>query len=614
MKPPRVGGLVQNAAALIASGAVSAIVGLVFWGVAAHLVPAATIGRSSAELAAMSILGLLSQLSFGTTFERFIPVAGDQTRNFVTRAYSACVLVALVISLTYVLSGLGSAFMPTGVIWRAFFVIAVVMWTVFSLQDAVLVGLRSARWVPVENISYSLAKLALLPLFIMWSSSHGIFLAWNFPVVWLILAVSWYLFARRIPEHQRTSRTREKLPSMRQLVALSGAQYASLLVGVFTGLVTTLIVIDRLGPVANANYYIPAQIAVGVTLLIGSIMRSFFVEAASEPDRMQEFARVTLRTTVVLVIPALAIGIIFAPQILQVFGQNYADNGTTLLRMMLLSMPAVAVTSFYSAFAWLDKHVWWFAIREVASAIIFFAVLLGLLGHLGILAIGVGSLIESGVQGFFFLPILIRRYRLATSTPAPPRRPVPPPSPDQRHETTSTFASTTVPVSRPTPAPPTRVFDVAPTPRVATGDSSPKLTNGAETSFARHRNPEVADFVGGIWRGPKSVNSILVDLTIDDEHINLTMRGPMMMRGGAFAKSFAVDFANVRSIQAIDSVRGGPVGIRIRTNEPDESVVFLSTQRDTVLAVLAAHGLSVVPTPARFELWRIDSRGQEIGN
>jgi hypothetical protein len=91
------------------------------------------------------------------------------------------------------------------------------------------------------------------------------------------------------------------------------------------------------------------------------------------------------------------------------------------MRMMLLSLPAVAVTSFYAMFAWLDKRVWWFAIREVASAIIFFGVLLALLGHFGILAIGIASLIESGVQGFFFLPILIKRYRLAVSGGVPAR-------------------------------------------------------------------------------------------------------------------------------------------------------------------------------------------------
>jgi O-antigen/teichoic acid export membrane protein len=179
--------------------------------------------------------------------------------------------------------------------------------------------------------------------------------------------------------------------------------------------IVTLIVIDRLGAVASAQYYIPAQIAGGATLLLGSIMRSFVVEASSEPDKLRQFAKVTLRTTTVLLVPSVVIGVIVAPLLLGIFGHNYSQHGTTLLRMLLLSLPAIAVTTFYSSFAWIDKQVWWFAIRQVASALIFFGVMLALIGHFGILAIGIASLVESGVQGVFFLPILIRRYRQAVA-------------------------------------------------------------------------------------------------------------------------------------------------------------------------------------------------------
>ena len=144
-------------------------------------------------------------------------------------------------------------------------------------------------------------------------------------------------------------------------------------------------------------------------------MRSFYVEVASEPERIREFARITFKTLAILLPPLIVIGVVFAPQFLGIFGHAYATQGTTLLRMMLLSSPAMAVTTFYSAFAWLDKKVWWFALRELASAVIFFSVLLSLLGHLGLVAIGVASLVESGIEALFFLPRLIRRYQLAIS-------------------------------------------------------------------------------------------------------------------------------------------------------------------------------------------------------
>ena len=95
MRLPRVGRLLQNAFALMVSGVGSAVIGIVFWAAAAHLAPAATVGRMSAEIAAVTLLAVLAQLSFGSIFERFLPVAGDQTRALVKRAYAMCLSACL---------------------------------------------------------------------------------------------------------------------------------------------------------------------------------------------------------------------------------------------------------------------------------------------------------------------------------------------------------------------------------------------------------------------------------------------------------------------------------------------------------------------------------------
>lgn len=429
----RISRLIQNALALMLSSGSTAILGLVFWGLATHLVPAATVGQASAEIAAMTLLSSLAQLSFGSIFERFLPVAGPRTRTFVARAYGMCLFVAMILAIGYILLGFSHNFIPSEIGWRLLFVVAVVLWTIFVLQDSVLIGLRASRWVPVENILFALAKLALLPLMIALAAKEGIFLAWSIPVVGAIFGVSWYLFRKRIPEHEAVSASSEKLPTTREIILLASAQYASLLFSVISTSLVALIVINRLGAVANAHYYLPALIASGPALLLWNLVTSFLVEASSEPEALRHHANVTIRATIVVLAPSLVIGEVFAPQILGVFGAAYAQHGTTLLRMLMLSIPATAVTAFYSAFAWLDRRVWWLAIREVVSSAVYFAVLFSLIGHLGILATGIGSLVSSGLQGAFFLPISIKRYRLigheasaantAQSSPPPAQEP-----------------------------------------------------------------------------------------------------------------------------------------------------------------------------------------------
>jgi O-antigen/teichoic acid export membrane protein len=413
------GPLLQNAMALMISSGGTAVLGIVFWGLATHVSTPAVIGKTSAEIAAMVLIANLAQLSFGPIFERFLPVAGDQTRAFVKRAYMLCTLVALVMALAYVASGIGHRFLPSDFTWRALFVVAVVMWTIFVLQDSALIGLRASRWVPVENILFALAKLSLLPVLVIVAKTQGMFVAWTAPVAVSIIVVSWYLFTRRIPQHEAANASSERLPSTRELILLTGAQYTTLIIAVITSSIVTLYVIERLGPVANAHFYVPAQIAGGPLLLMWAITRSFLVEASHDRTTLRRHSNTTIKAMLLVLVPSIAIGVIFAPDILRIFGATYAEHGTTLLRMLLLALPGTAVTDFYSSYAWLDRHVWWMTLRQAIAAIIYFSVMIACIGHFGILAVGIASLVSSGIQGIFFLPISIRRYRQTSdSVPA----------------------------------------------------------------------------------------------------------------------------------------------------------------------------------------------------
>jgi len=394
---------------MISSGG-SAVVGIVFWIVAARLFTATQVGQATAEIAAMLLLSTLAQLSFGSIFERFLPVAGEFTGGFVKRAYLLCTACGFVLALGYLALGFGHSFIPSSFGWRILFVAAVVFWTVFALQDSVLIGLRASRWVAVENIGFGVAKLAVLPLVIAISRGEGIFVAWTTPVIPAIVAVSWYLFRHRMPEHAATTLSSEALPTTRRLLYLATAQYATLLSSVFLPSLVSLIVIQRLGAVASAHYYLPAMIATNLGLFAWGIVRSFLVEASTERDEVRRHANSTIRALVVVVVPSVLLGCVFAPQILRLFGGAYAAQGTSLMRMLLISQLGSTVMVFYSAFAWLDQRVWWMSVRNVVSSAIYLAMIYLLIGHIGINAVGVSQLFYSGTTVLIFLPMSIRRY------------------------------------------------------------------------------------------------------------------------------------------------------------------------------------------------------------
>jgi O-antigen/teichoic acid export membrane protein len=331
-----------------------------------------------------------------------------------------CSVFALILATIYSTSGLAHRFLPSALVWRSFFIVGVVLWTIFALQDSVLVGLRASKWVPVENILFGAMKLALLSVLVASVPSQGIFLAQVSPVVLTIIFVSRYIFAKRIPEHMQLKAPKESLPRSRELILLAGAQYATLLFSVLIPAVVTLIVIQRLGAVANAHYYVPALITGSLSIFLLSVYRSFIVEATSEPHALRHHTNTVITAMSIILVPSVIVGVIFAPLILRVFGTTYALHSTTLLRMLLLALPMSAVSIFYGAFAWLDRRVWWMALRDLISAVIYFTVLFTMIGRHGILAIGYASLVTSALQGIFFLPVAIRRYRLTTNYDKPP--------------------------------------------------------------------------------------------------------------------------------------------------------------------------------------------------
>jgi O-antigen/teichoic acid export membrane protein len=152
------------------------------------------------------------------------------------------------------------------------------------------------------------------------------------------------------------------------------------------------------------------MIATNLGLFCWGIVRSFLVEATSEPEELRRHANSTIRALVIVLFPSVLLGCIFAPTILRLFGGSYAAQGTALMRMLLISLVGSTVMVFYSTFAWLDQRVWWMTLRNVVSSVIYLVMVYLLIGHLGINAIGVATLVYSATTMAVFLPISIRRY------------------------------------------------------------------------------------------------------------------------------------------------------------------------------------------------------------
>ncbi|GAA1363311.1 hypothetical protein GCM10009612_41640 [Streptomyces beijiangensis] len=95
------------------------------------------------------------------------------------------------------------------------FVVAVVAWSLLTLQDGVLTGLRSAFWVPVGNTVFSAVKLLLLVAVAVALPTTGVFVSWVAAIAASVLPLGWMVFRRLVPRHVTLTAETAKPPSYR---------------------------------------------------------------------------------------------------------------------------------------------------------------------------------------------------------------------------------------------------------------------------------------------------------------------------------------------------------------------------------------------------------------
>ena len=406
--------LERNATALVASTSISGLLGVLFWGLATHIFTPAAVGLASAEISAMILLGSFAQLSLTSVFPRFLPVAGPHVRRFVVLGYLAAVPMAFLLATVFVAVGLGRSFLGLSALSSAGFVAAVMCWTVFTIQDAALVGLMSAVWVPVENISFSIAKLALLPLLAGLASGAGIFAAWTLPVIAASIPVNYFIFAKLIPSQSARKSGNGELPARRALTTFLAGEYLGGLAQTAAYLLLPLIVVARLGAAANAYFYL-SWIAVGLlNEVLANIATPFVVESASAPTRTPAYARRMLKLGAAVVLPVSLLLVFGAPYLLRFFGPAYAAHASTLLRLIGVAVPLRAVLVIYLAYARLARQVQRIVAVQVINAILVLSLSIILLSY-GVSGVGVAYLATQAVMAACVIPSVVRHLRVQMS-------------------------------------------------------------------------------------------------------------------------------------------------------------------------------------------------------
>jgi O-antigen/teichoic acid export membrane protein len=409
--------MLNSGYSLIANVVITAVLGLGFWIAAARLFPSSIVGRDTVLVSAMLTLSAICQLNLSTVILRFLRVARISPGRFVVGSYivvgvlsllaaTAFAIVAPQVSARFGFLRGGPWMIPT-------FVGAVAVWGIFSLQDAVLTAFRRTAWVPLENAVFGVLKIGLLPVLLFVGVGHAVFLAWALAMVVLIVPINSLIFRSVIPN--RPARGDGPSPVERfgwgGLIRFSLRDLGGTLFGHGASTMLPVVVVAFVGSSQSAFFYMPFTLIAAFDLMFLNVAAALTVEGAATERRLADLVRLTARRFAPLLLGGVALLLVIAPTLLQLYGHAYAAAGTPVLRLLVCASVFRAATALYIGVCRVEGR----GGPILAAQGTTFALVIGLTallapGH-GIEGVAIAWLVANGIVGVAAAPRLIRVLR-----------------------------------------------------------------------------------------------------------------------------------------------------------------------------------------------------------
>lgn len=400
--------LYRSSFALMLTTGLNGILGFAYWVLAARLYPAKAVGIGAGAISAMTLVSSLGWVGLQFVLLRYVPVAGSAQRRLVRISYVIAIAVALVATGIFLagfarLAGLG--ILTDSPLTILLFAASVALWVVFSLQDPVLIGLRRAGWVPVENATFGAIKAVMLVALAASASAWAILGAWVLGLVGLVLVINVALFGRLLRREQTIP---SRLPGQRQLIRFaSGNQVVAVTAAIPDSLVSLLVLAFMPGA-ANAYYYSAWAVSFSLRLLAVNMSNALIVEGALAESKVRSLVRQVSRLAFVVVIPLVVVVVVCADPIMAAFGLQYT-HAANLLRLFAVGLIPFTIVNFVIAVERIQERVGRALLIAGACTLVTIGLDLWLIPSAGLTGAGWGWLIGQTVGAAVAVGLTLRR-------------------------------------------------------------------------------------------------------------------------------------------------------------------------------------------------------------
>ncbi|HEV2402799.1 MAG TPA: oligosaccharide flippase family protein [Candidatus Saccharimonadales bacterium] len=349
--------LFRNSIYLMVSTGIMALLGFVFWLINARLFTPSQIGVATTLISAMNLISYIALLGFNSTFIRFLPTSKDRSNEINTGLLLSIIMAALVstgyiLLIPYIAPKLGIVHHNP---WYAIgFVIMAALAAINLLTDSIFIAYRAAKYnLLIDGIIMSSIKLAL-PFLLVGLGAYGVFAA-SGSAASVAMALSILFLTLRFnyrPEFKiRTS-------TLRKVLHYSFSNYVGNLLNIAPTLVLPLVVINHLGAAAAGYYYLAFMVANLLYTVVYAVSQSLFAEGSYANQTLRELVKRSSAVVAGIMVPGTIILYFGAHLILGTYGKNYGSKASSLLTVLALAAPAVAIYTIVTVLLRINKQVY----------------------------------------------------------------------------------------------------------------------------------------------------------------------------------------------------------------------------------------------------------------
>jgi O-antigen/teichoic acid export membrane protein len=327
--------LYRGSLILITNTVATAVIGFVFWSLAAHRYPASAVGVFSSVISGAGLLAVIAALGLPNVIIRHITNV-QNARELIIVAVTAIATVGTVLCLVIALV-LGPHLPASlGLHQRGGMVllvtVLVTLTAVGTILDVGLIATRSSHDVLIKNLAGSIVRVIAMLLLVSFPS-WGLLIAYSLGLG-LTVALGGVFLNRQI----KAKRARfGAFRILRSYLSITSGNYVATVMGILPASVVPLQVLVVLGAAETGRFAIAFLIGGFLNVIPATVAQVLFAEASREGASLWRQLRKAVRGVYALLLPAIVIVIAAAPLILRLFGEAYATAATGCLRVLALS-------------------------------------------------------------------------------------------------------------------------------------------------------------------------------------------------------------------------------------------------------------------------------------